>query len=297
MTNIPVKNIVKIKIMGVPPIQPIKIKTKKSIFIFSNIIKHKNNTMKKILLNERFILVLILLNAATILLLGYLPNNKTVNMVDNVITVVFIAELIVKLNKYRSKFPKDGWNIFDGVLIILSIPSLFNTFYDTTTINLSYLLVFRVLRVFKVIRTVKYINGIEHLLNGLKNALKSSMFILLCFAIYVFLIGVLSNNLFGNTTPNLYGTPLRSFYSTFGLFTLEGWQTIPQSILGKSNYSVYFIYPYFTFIVLTGGIFGLSLINSIFVDAMVSDNNDELKNKVDRMEGKIDALLTKNKIN
>ena len=44
---------------------------------------------------------------------------------------------------------------------------------------------------------------------------------------------------------------------------------------------------------LTGGIFGLSLVNSIFVDSMVSDNNDELIEKVNNLDKKITDLLTK----
>ncbi|NLA24090.1 MAG: ion transporter, partial [Bacteroidales bacterium] len=35
----------------------------------------------------------------------------------------------------------------------------------------------------------------------------------------------------------------------------------------------------------------LSLVNSIFVDAMVSDNNDELERKVESLEAKIDLLM------
>jgi len=50
---------------------------------------------------------------------------------------------------------------------------------------------------------------------------------------------------------------------------------------------------YFIFVVLTGGIFGLSLVNSIFVDSMVSDNNDELEKKIDSLDSKIIKILTK----
>jgi len=39
-----------------------------------------------------------------------------------------------------------------------------------------------------------------------------------------------------------------------------------------------------------GGIIGLSLINSIFVDTMVSDNNDDLKEQICSLEEKIDKL-------
>lgn len=45
---------------------------------------------------------------------------------------------------------------------------------------------------------------------------------------------------------------------------------------------------------ITGGIFGLSLVNSIFVDAMVSDNNDELIEKVNELDKKIEKLINKN---
>jgi len=47
---------------------------------------------------------------------------------------------------------------------------------------------------------------------------------------------------------------------------------------------------YFVFLLLCGGIIGLSLVNSIFVDAMVSDNNDELQKEISNLSYKIDTL-------
>ncbi|NQX82448.1 MAG: ion transporter, partial [Flavobacteriaceae bacterium] len=45
--------------------------------------------------------------------------------------------------------------------------------------------------------------------------------------------------------------------------------------------------------VITGGVFGMSLVNSIFVDAMVSDNNDNLERKIEELNKKMDRLLDK----
>ena len=42
-----------------------------------------------------------------------------------------------------------------------------------------------------------------------------------------------------------------------------------------------------------GSILGMSLINSIFIDAMVSDNNDDLEAEVKRLEEKIDKPTEK----
>ena len=51
-----------------------------------------------------------------------------------------------------------------------------------------------------------------------------------------------------------------------------------------------FVRVYFSLLLIAGGIIGMSLINSIFVDAMVSDNNDDVKAQLAQMEAKIDEL-------
>ena len=50
---------------------------------------------------------------------------------------------------------------------------------------------------------------------------------------------------------------------------------------------------YFSLLLIVGGILGLSLVNSVFVDAMASANNDELTKAVERLREKIDALNCK----
>ena len=78
----------------------------------------------------------------------------------------------------------------------------------------------------------------------------------------------------------------------FKVFTIEGWFEIPDDVTQNlSPVSAFFTNVYFIFIVMSGGIFGLSLVNSIFVDAMVSDNNDSLENKIQSLEEKIDLLI------
>ena len=45
--------------------------------------------------------------------------------------------------------------------------------------------------------------------------------------------------------------------------------------------------PFVTFM---GGIIGMSLVNSIFVDAMAADNNDEVLEKLNQLEKKLDKM-------
>jgi len=112
--------------------------------------------------------------------------------------------------------------------------------------------------------------------------------------LFNFIIAVMSCSLYKDISPEYFGNPMTSFYSTFKIFTVEGWYDIPDKISAKSNNFIGGLTKlYFIFIMVTGGIIGLSLVNSIFVDAMVSDNNDELLEKVKSLEDKIDRLLEK----
>ncbi|MDA3906862.1 MAG: ion transporter [Bacteroidales bacterium] len=255
--------------------------------------------IKKLFLNDKNILILILLNAVIIFISGFeltASNKFLFRVFDNIITGLFIAELTVKLYEYGfKKYFSSSWNIFDLTLIALSVPALISFIMDLEITNISFLLVFRVMRVFKSFRFLKFIPGVEHLLKGIQRALKTSIIVLAGFAVYIFIIGILSFYLFKSSAPEYFSNPLTSLYSIFKIFTVEGWFEIPEQItIGYSSISAFLTYIYFIFILLTGGIFGLSLVNSIFVDAMVSDNNDELEQKIDNIEKKITELITQN---
>ena len=47
---------------------------------------------------------------------------------------------------------------------------------------------------------------------------------------------------------------------------------------------------YFMFVVLSGGIFGISIANAVFVDEMTIDNNIVLEEKIDLLNDKIERL-------
>ncbi len=251
--------------------------------------------LKKLFLNDRFILLLIILNAVIIFVGGFnLSNQKNyiLTTIDNLITTLFIVELTIKLIEYGKNYFASNWNKFDFVIILLSIPAFLAFILNIDIQDISFLLVFRVMRVFKSFRFLKFIPGIEHLIKGVQRALKASIIVMLGFIVYIFIIGVFSFYLFKETSPDYFSNPMVSLYSTFKIFTVEGWFEIPEHVTKNfSTTSSFFTYIYFIFIVLSGGILGLSLVNSIFVDAMVSDNNDELEKKIDNIEKKIDQLL------
>jgi voltage-gated sodium channel len=255
--------------------------------------------IKKFFLNDQFILILILVNAGVIFIEGFDEDGHhrlTVSLIDNLITLLFITELVVKLKTYGTYYFSSKWNKFDFILILLSVPALIAFLLPIQVHDYSFLLIFRVMRIFKSFRFLKFIPGIDHLIRGIQRALKASLIVLLGFAIYIFIVGVFSFYLFKDTSYEYFRNPLIALYSTFKICTIEGWFEIPEAVTNGLPASTSFIvYIYFIFVVLSGGIMGLSLVNSIFVDAMISDNNDALELKIDKLEIKIDALLSHHK--
>lgn len=255
--------------------------------------------LKKVLLNEKIILGIILFNSIIILLSAFeglsVSQRTLLKVTDNIITIIFLLELIIKMNEYGFKdYYNSNWNKLDFILVALSIPALISWFLNLGLSNLSFFLIFRVLRVFKSFRFLKFVPGITDLIRGIQRALKTSVIIILGFIIYIFIIGIFSTYLFQDVAPEHFSNPVVSFYSIFKIFTVEGWYEIPETIAARlEDHIAFFSNLYFIFILITGGIFGLSLVNSIFVDAMLTDNTDDISNKIEKLEAKIDNLNQK----
>lgn len=256
------------------------------------------HTFQRLLLNDRFILGVIIFNAAIIFLQGFQLEGAVISFLsqtDNIITIIFLLELIFKVKAFGVKgYLSSNWNIFDAVLILLALPSLLVWVTNVESVQLEYLLVLRISRVFKFFRFLRFFPDIDQMIAGVQRALKASVIVLLGFFVFIFVTAILSCFFFRNLAPEYFADPLVSLYSVFKVFTVEGWFEIPEAIADKSSEAIGALSKlYFVVILLTGGIFGLSIVNSIFVDAMVSDNNDELEKKVDSLERKIDQLLEK----
>lgn len=256
--------------------------------------------LKKVFLNDVFLLIIISFNALIIFLQGFFSvtssTGQILEMTDHIFTTLFIVEAIVKIQSFGAKgYFKDTWNIFDFSLVMIALPSLVMVFTPLEIFTLDFLLTLRILRVFKFFRVLKFIPNIENLLSGLFRAVQSSVLIIFAFLIFNFIFAILSFSFFSEVAPEHFSNPMISFYSTFKIFTVEGWYDIPDLIAGRTESAGIAIFAriYFVLLLFGGGIFGLSLINSIFVESMMSDNNDEVLERINEMENKIDDLLKK----
>jgi voltage-gated sodium channel len=251
------------------------------------------NRIKNLFLNDKFILGVILLNAIVIFLQVCDIGNKWMEIIDVACTLVFMIEMGVKHAEYGLKgYWSSSWNRLDGILVIISIPSVIALFIPSDLMDLSFLMVLRVLRMFRFLRVLHFFPNISQIIAGFKLAVHESWAVMFCFLILIVVFGIINCSLFHNIAPAYFATPLDSIYSVFRICTVEGWYDIPDAIAAATTPTVgRIVRLYFCLLLIGGGIIGMSFINSIFVDAMAADNNDDVKDKLDELERKIDKLL------
>ena len=250
---------------------------------------------RDIFLNERLIMLIIVLNAVVLFLQESGFNTAFLTVLDLTCTFIFIIEMVVKHAALGVKnYWASGWNRLDGILVILSLPSLIVAFMPTLALDLSFLMVLRVLRVFRFFRLVHAFPGFVQIMKNFKTAMRQSYAIFLGLLLMIIIFAMIGCSLFKDAAPEYFNSPLDAIYTTFRIFTGEGWNEIPDTVAASMGGAWgHVIRLYFCSVLLLGCIIGMSLLNSIFVDAMVSDNNDDINEKLKNIEQQLGEIKSK----
>ena len=250
------------------------------------------NLINRLFLNEKVILAVVIINSIAIFLQESPINWHFVDIIDVMCTFIFIFEMIVKIANFGFRqYWTEWWNRMDFVLVLMSVPSVVALFVPTTLESLSFFLILRIMRVFRFFRAVRIFPDFATIARHFWLALRQTLGIFSCFFIMIVTLALICCCFLKDSTPDFFGTPLQSIYSIFRLCTIEGWYEIPDAVVATATpFWGHILRLFFCLILIGGGIIGMSLINSIFVDAMVSDNNDDVKAQLARMEEKIDRL-------
>lgn len=242
----------------------------------------QSGILKQLLTNERLILWAVLLNTAVIFVQECGIEHPVLSAIDIACTILFVAEMVCKQSLWGIRgYWRDGWNILDGSITLLSLPALL-VYIVPTMANMKVIVAFRALRVFKLFRTARRFPNLSQIWAGFKLALRQSAGFLLGYLIIIVVIAMFNSALFCHTAPQYFATPMDAIYTVFQLFTIEGWYEIPNAVAGDlSPVWTHVVRIYFCLLLIGGGIIGMSLINSIFVDALAADNNDDVKSKLD----------------
>ncbi len=264
------------------------------------------SVLKKYFLDEQQMLLATVVNAAIIFLL-YFPEiyenafvfYQTLDFVDHLYVLIFAVEAIVKIKHYGFKrYCKNRWNFFDFLIVVVSLPGLFHYLGYSNVMDTSIFQLLRLFRLARLIRFLKFIPNVKMIMAGLKRAMRASVFVLVVLVFLNFILALFACHFYGELVPDYFGNPMISSYYIFQMFTVEGWNEIPIVIAEAAEkadpdnalFVIVCARIFFIFVVLTGGIFGMSLANAIFVDEMTMDNNRKLEAKVDQVQKQLAEL-------
>ena len=125
---------------------------------------------------------------------------------------IFVAELVLKLFARRLAFFRSGWNIFDFLIVSISLVPAAQGFS-----------VLRALRILRLLRVISVAPTLRRVVEGFVRALPGmgSVFVLMGMLFYIG--AVMATKLFGAAFPEWFGDLGNSAYTLFQVMTLESW--------------------------------------------------------------------------
>jgi voltage-gated sodium channel len=253
------------------------------------------------MISDRTVMAVIVLNATALVLhemaVRGSPTRALWYWLDYACVVFFLVEALLKIRRVGwRRYWDSGWNRFDFTVVVLSLPALLGPLLDVE--EFAIVLILRLGRLFRLFRVLRFIPNLDHLVLGVRRALRASVGVFLALFLINMILAVVATLLFRDVDPENFGNPLVAGYSIFQVFTVEGWNEIAEGLAEKAESSgfanaaslVIGARAFFVIAVLVGGLLGLSLANAVFVDEMMMDNTDVLEKKVDVLTEELRAL-------
>lgn len=233
------------------------------------------------------IITLIIVNAIILGVLTYrhsLPERLvlTLDVIDQAITYVFAAEILLKLVVYRFLFFKSGWNWFDFIVVGVSmIPG--GTAFS----------VLRALRVLRVLRLLHVVPMMRRIAEALMKALPGMGAIFAVLALVTYVAAVMATNLFGETQNEeveiLFGDLPKSAYSLFQVMTMDGWRfEVVQKVIDDGHPYAWLFFLIFIFI---ASFAILNLFIALIVDSLAAEQQAILEEGLGDIEDDIEEEL------
>ena len=183
------------------------------------------------------------------------------------ITIFFVIEILIRFfsEEHKKNFFKDGWNIFDSIIVVSSlIPAGAG----------SSVMVLRLLRLARLLRVISFVPELRFVIEALIESLKKSIYVLLLIFILLYIYGVAGVILFESIEGGRFEDLGEAIITLIQIMTLSSWETVMLPVME--------IYPtswiYFISFVVFSSIIVLNLFVAILVD-VVSERRKRLNNE------------------
>ena len=144
-----------------------------------------------------------------------------------IFTITFVIEMALKLLGLGIiEYCQDTMNLFDGVIVILSLFELF--IFEDKGASIS---AFRTVRILRIARLFRHLEYMSKLLEVISLSLSTSIYIALLLFLFTFIFALLGMQIFGNKFEDgasraNFDNFHWAFVTVFQLLTMENWQDI-----------------------------------------------------------------------
>ena len=208
---------------------------------------------------EKFIFLIIIINCTLIGVETYYTSSA-ISITQNICLVIFIFEILIRSISSPSfkLYIKDGWNLFDLTIVILSIIP------ESLIANSTGVTALRVLRVFRILRLIKTNEEIRLIVTVLSRSVRSLFYNIIFFLIFLYLFAIIGIELFRlpkyedlpeldkipytqyissapnapDISPDPYGSLSETMFTLFRILTGEDWTDIRYNLIEARNYGL-----------------------------------------------------------
>jgi len=214
---------------------------------------------------DRIIIALIIVNAA-ILGLETLPElnakyGSLFGFINQFVLGVFILEAVMKITAVApqvSKYFKNGWNLFDFSIILLSLIPATGQFA----------MIARLARLLRVLRLISALPELRLIVSTLLRSIPGMANVMLLMSVIFYIYAIMGFHLFHEHDPEHWRNVGISLLTLFRIATLEDWTDVMYKGMELAPAAwIYFV----SFV-----IFGTFVIINLFI-AIVINNLDEAK--------------------
>lgn len=191
--------------------------------------------------------------------------HHTLELLDQLCLIIFCIEIGLKLVAYRLDFFKNGWNIFDVLVVGIALMPASGE-----------LSVLRALRVLRLMRLASAVPSMRRVISGMFHAIPGSFSVAAVLGVMYYVAAIIGINLFRDSTPDRFGDLGTTLFSLFQMMTLEAWPDIAAEVLPHHPNAWIFFVLFILFTTFTT----LNLLFGIIVNAMEEAKEEDAREKL-----------------
>eukprot|EP00301_Raphidiophrys_heterophryoidea_P001864 c10881_g1_i1.p1 GENE.c10881_g1_i1~~c10881_g1_i1.p1 ORF type:complete len:446 (-),score=82.53 c10881_g1_i1:255-1592(-) len=199
--------------------------------------------------------------------------SKRFDSLEVFFAIIFTVELVWNMYGFWfAAFWKNAWNIFDFVIVTISVLSLILS-------NLPGIAVLRLFRAFRVFRLSRRIRSLKQIVEGV---IASMPGVANAFVILVMLMGIWSImgvEFFSDVDEEYFGTFIKAMLTMWQVITLDAWSDVCRNLI--FNHHMPLAALFFVSFIFIAAIVMANVVVAVLLDKFLASNASEKQDEVD----------------